>query len=1116
MLAIAWLCAALAAEPLLLDAGGLDSPVHPGFARLDPYGSTDPRATWEKPPPRPARWVGEPDALAGDWLPPGGVLRLALEPGAWTLHVMLGEVSRTGPPWFAVRPGEPLGVRVDGAPRLHEEVPDGEAFLASPWYARAPFPAFVDGETEWERQVAPRHPWRSVDVVVGEDGLSVEPYGAALQALVAVPAAEVALGEVLRETTALARREAFETFVAPESTVWGVPATGSGPLRVQALGWDALPDADAPATTSLSWALAPDERTGVALWLFPGDGAVTWRVEGLDGLDVRGHEIHWLDQRGHTARTRQPRPAFLRPSDGTLRGGQGAPVGLGLVVRVPAHAAPGAVSGRVVLERGADRVVVPISARVRDLPLAPLPVPVGFFADVRIAATLAGGSGSELARDALEADLALMREHGATAVALARASPWPGRWTEADLASPALFEHAVAQWRALGGTDFVWMDPFHELVARYRSPGSPDADARLARAVALAQIAARHDVPIYVYDEEGGRRFDAVQEGAEVAAALRSAAPGVRLFAAVPHPLEWDAAGTWDVALTTHQPTLSAATTARIRATGASPWAYNLVPGRAAPGLMLWALGAEGMLQWHWNDAGGDPFDDVHQTTQHQYAIGAPGGIAAWPTVMLASFAEGIADHRYLATLEALVDDAERARSPRRRAAALHGRALLDAARGAMDGAWPVGVHDGSIASEQRLALLRDAVGDAAEALRAYARPTRTARPDPPEAATALRWSTQPVVRLPTRRPWAPPVQDGVPTSASPHLALDGQLDEPGWSLGSPGRSAQLLPDGPPVPDVGLRALVTPDGLALAITGLPPGYRARILVDPQGAGQRWFVVTVDASVVAEVCGFPPLTLPVERYLSPRAAPCVPAPTPRVASDGETREILWSWTSLGPASGALRVGGQVLGPDGVVATWTRTPGRTLGPDDALPLADGRPAAWLRIAPAARDGVRTATLRAASGPRGRWQWVVMDRGALLQAGAVNLEGAEATFTFAEPGHEWFTVLAVADEPGPLPHATMARARWDYGDLALTTPVFDDAIELAWRLPAAVSELEITVRDVDGALLGDARVDLDAGTGALRVEADPGWPDTVRVEAAGFGVLGTALRRHRHGAP
>lgn len=699
-----------AGEIVVLDAGSLTSPVLPGFDRLHLEGSTDPRARWTEPPDR-ALVYPEPDPLAQDALL-GGVLHLDVPAGAWDLWVLQGYIDARR---SQVGQVPAVGFDVNDVPVGRTHPPDDLAsYLASDWYAANPFPVFRAGESEWDRQVDHAYRWTHARVDVAEGGLELHPVGLPLMAVVAAPAERQVEAEVVLEAARAARRDAYHRFTHPAATTWDLPSLGEGALAIQAGPIDAWPDPSLARTDpALQLAGCPGERLVELLWLFPGDGPARFEITGLEGVEVSVSEVHWLDHASVARRSRRPRPAFLRPTEGEFRGGQGVPLGLALTLTVPETAA----RGQLVLQREGERLDVPIDLRVRDVQLAPS-LPTGFFVYARRVAAQKAGRGSAAVLDLHSRDFELMAERGMTHVVLG-ALFFPGL-PHADQPWDSSYVVSVLDlWAAAGGTRATWIDPLILLKRRaYRSDGDvlpPPENRDLYRA--LFAVADRDDdleVGFFLYDEQAYRRLDAVARAPTLAAAVREwAPPGAKLFAAVPHPADLEVAPSFDLLAVTDAPTLDADRIAALQAAGAEVLAYNLPAGRSGP-LMAWAAGADGLLQWSWHDAPGDPFNDVHQVRPSWlYVYLSPEG-TLWPSVHLEAMSRGLVTQRYLRTLEAQVEWLEAHHRSRR---AHRGQALLAASRAAWAGSSANPLLDDEVLSAQAGRDLHEAVAAEVERL---------------------------------------------------------------------------------------------------------------------------------------------------------------------------------------------------------------------------------------------------------------------------------------------------------------------------------------------------------------------------------------------------------------
>lgn len=715
MLGVAVAAEPAATDPLLLDAGNLiDAPLI-GFSRLSLDGSDDTRVSWSTPPMRVKSDRG-PDPLSMDHVV-GGVLQLNLEPGEWAGWAMLGSESQT----YASEAGAEFGLVGGTDEVLLVERAKGEAFFLTDDYTRNPFPVFRPEQTSWHRQVAHRHPWREFSVMVPKGGLQLQAFGKPLQALVLVPRNRAMEGELLVEVADAERQEHFHTHIRPSATQWTLPdVSGEGPLTVHVADWRAFPDKAAAVERPepLRFEVAPSERFGRILWLFPGDGDAEWRVDGLEDFQVRGSQVHWLDASFNSRRDERPRPAFMRPSQGRLEGDQGVPVGVALEFEVPPDAR-GEHSGRIWLKRGDELVSVTVEIRIRKLALAAPAADVGFYYDAHPAVAHATGDLSVFHRLVVRQDFALMHRYGMRAVAMRFATPFPKRFAEIE-EDTEVFEELARLWRASGGGHVLWLDPFFLMRAPAfgaldADPLAPEVMERLGFALRAAERVG--DAGLLISDE-GARKHVAFPDRAVVAlTAAREMGHDVKLYGTMPHAIDQEVMGPHvDGAMIFRLPDQDPQWGQRLREKGASPWAYNLTPGRSGPGLVTWEMEVDGLMQWHFNDTYGDPFDDTHMRRQFVYALLGPAG-EVWPTPILVSFGEGVIDQRYLVTLEALVGAFEAHPSPRRQAMATRGRALLESARESVRTGDVLGRHDGEAFSEASLDRLRGALGDEAEKL---------------------------------------------------------------------------------------------------------------------------------------------------------------------------------------------------------------------------------------------------------------------------------------------------------------------------------------------------------------------------------------------------------------
>lgn len=700
--------AALASQPLLLDAGPGSAP--DGFVQLDLHGADDPRVRWLQAPQ--AAIPGDfPDPLAGDALV-GGSLRLALEPGVWHVWVMLGVEHAT-----LAQSIQPYGLRVGEVDLLRVTPPsDFASWIADPERTEA-WPSFLPGETAWDRVIRPAHRWLEVDVTVGGQGLLLTPFGRPLQALVLAQTEQIAAVRSQLATADEARRDWFYDHFYPTLRD-EVPPFATGPARVVLADWEATPDLSAPPATGWSPRLARGDRQGTVAWSLPGDASVWASVEGLDDLQVELFTVGWLDAAQHGTRATRVRPALLAP--GTGRPTQGLPVGTAITVSVPPGARAGHHRGTLVLQSGGSTFRVPIDAVVLDLDLPQAPVPSGFIMQLNVAATVLDGQGSDTVRRLLQEDFARMRTLGCEAITL-KGALIGSRFPEGDLGpSIQLTQDAIAAWAAQGGRALQWADP--KVTLHQAGFVHPERDA-LAGALGgpmKTLLAAVDSAPLPVvvglWEEEGGwKNADALLLAQKIVPEIRALAPHIRLGASAGHPEDLAVAGLIDVVAIGNLPTLRRSAVEQVQALGGTAWAYNLAPGRTGP-LAAWAAGVEAFVQWHWGPEIVDPFDDVHQIPIWWYAAPGPDG-HVWHTAQAERFGQGIADTRYLALLETRATAALTHRSARVRAQAERALTLLHDVRATLDGALASTAWDGEMLAPRSLDLLRDAVVSALIAL---------------------------------------------------------------------------------------------------------------------------------------------------------------------------------------------------------------------------------------------------------------------------------------------------------------------------------------------------------------------------------------------------------------
>jgi len=307
-------------------------------------------------------------------------------------------------------------------------------------------------------------------------------------------------------------------------------------------------------------------------------------------------------------------------------------------------------------------------------------------------------------------------------------------------------------------------------------------------------------------------------------------------------------------------------------------------------------------------------------------------------------------------------------------------------------------------------------------------------------------------------------------------------------------------------PEVRLKVLRIPEGLAFAVDGLPEGASTGILVNPDGLETRWWTVTLAGErAVWEVCDFGGRTFAFERAVLPRAAVCreVEGGFP-AARSGEVWEVLFPWSELTPPTELIRVDWRVIGPGRRGGGWSPRD-RELSPHGGLALVPSSQAR-LGLTPHPDQGRFEARAvvphpGAAGVEPGSWTWRLVYRDRVLEEGTVDVARAADGSLVGRFGGSLpllFRLGLVVVAPGGDPFPA-AAARWFsvQHHATLATPIFTDTLRIAYRVSAPQEDLRVSVTDRAGAPLGAGVVDLPTGEGTLRITARPAWPDEVRVQ-------------------
>lgn len=716
---------ALAQDPISLDAQPETGHLMPGFSALTPLGSTDARVRWRTPP---ARWTrhDDMDALASDAIAPGGVLEIELQPGSYVAYVLMDEHRWT----FRPPAGKQISLIIDEEAHPFLDIPVGNAFFRSEHYARNPFPDFSTQTNSWARQAGRRASWRPVAFEARGPVTTLGWSGAALHGLWIATKAESASAEVELALVDSRREQDYLKHVDPLIYEPIPPLSQEGPLGLELGDLDLIPDPERAAPgLSIQRRAARGERISMMIAVHGGDGGASVEVDPRATF-LELHEAHWLDHR--VVNVLRPRPTVLRPLDSELRGGQGYPPVLLLTAAVPEDASDD-LRTSLQITRGGETATVEIEIQLRSLHLEPLRAHVGAFMDMRAPLTYAHGHESEQAWSGFEQDIGLLRARGFNTIALRLTGPLEpglhGSWLKPE--PPETWLSAVDRWRASGGGRALWVEPLFQIMRPlYADPeGSlvPDKQDPGPLFDTLIRAATeREGVCLYLYDENAMKSDARLRDrAAGFIDLLRSQTDqDLCLAGALPHPYEIPLSEHLDVAMWSYTPRISRQTGSTFRQSGAESFMYLMPEDRAGVGLIPWAMGAEGFLQWHLSETHGDPFDQITPRPSFHQTILAPDGESIWPLVGLETLGEGLVDWRYLQTLQDLVDELEPRRRPRIRRKVQAAKELLAMARQGLDGRFPH-LREHGLITDESLRLLRAEAGDLAEDLARFSRRQR-------------------------------------------------------------------------------------------------------------------------------------------------------------------------------------------------------------------------------------------------------------------------------------------------------------------------------------------------------------------------------------------------------
>jgi hypothetical protein len=626
--------AALHAPPLLpagargFSFGPQDAPLFPGFERV-----TRNDARVEQGRAEPVLRPGV-DALIGAGLRGVERARLPWPKGPARVSLWIEDVGE----WETLPIALERRVRVNGRDFLLERRTP-EQWIAQRYLAGQDDEAGADGDP-WRAHGARRGRLVTGETEADESGVLIELAGesansAFLSAALIEPAgARTALDDV--ETR---RAQAFRD-------LWRVATPARAQEPHARIDWR---DAQ-PQTARVALARGSGARLRIAL---RSDEARQVRAEWESALPMR---LWWaqarLERRAVGLNLLEPRADFLRAARNAapLRANEDRI--FEAWIEAPPDALAGRQRARIVFTAQGETRVAPIEIDVLDADLPAPARPAGYYLD--------------------EAP------HFA---ALPNAADARRRQTACDLtflSSLGLTGNAPAFTTPIGaGADAFIVDALAAAVAGVAAPALAYAPAKRVRAqmgigagaAKLAQASAQLralglPAPAWSVADEPALDDAAAQDLAWWTQALRAADPQTKLAAQLNNRAQARLLDLIDVAIVNPGFGVDAPDVALARARGRSVWLYNTDAPRLSAGLWLKAVGAERYLQWHARMPTADPFDPTdgrEADVQVLYPSVEPCPVQHDIHADLLAMAEGVADKRWLAWLEARPEPQARA-----------------------------------------------------------------------------------------------------------------------------------------------------------------------------------------------------------------------------------------------------------------------------------------------------------------------------------------------------------------------------------------------------------------------------------------------------------------------
>lgn len=621
-------------EIIRLDIGGQHSAVLDGFQRVSRDGGVG--ASWAIVPNVMSANVF-PDALCDNAT--AGVLTVEGD-GGW----MAVRVSAFSPGPGGRRGSGLWTLKIDDRPAYQPDIPARiEDFLPSPHFMPVRRPVFREGESAWDRILKHQHPWIVVPVpAAGPVDVSV--IGRTWEAVIRAPS-ETVLRSAMEQADAAARAD----YIA-HADVTARPPLPVGGQGIEVANWGVLPDpaaAGAPSTWSMQGSRG--EVLGGVVWVHGEQGTVQVEADDAAFIETALTEAVWYDSRGRPSRNARPQPSVLEEIDGELLGGQGMPVGLGVRLRIDPRAPTGRHRLQLRLSGTSGDYLVPVEIDVLPFELDPA-IPTGPFVTMNLFHARWHGVGSPGSLAYIDRAMDMLAERGFTNIGLQNAMFGLGG-TAVDL---SVVTHVLDGWVARGGQWFHWTDVKRDLRndAMYDNDTVVLSDNRLDRTGEMLRGISGRGIPVTVAltEEEGWKSAEAVRRAVDYSELVRTVTPAdVWLTGHVGHALGWTLGPHWDVMTWSGHPA-ETWSYAQQATSGIPLVAYNFGAGRGGS-LRAWHLDAVAHLEWQFADEPSDPFVGVEANRSVTFSVLGPDGLP-WSTPWFERFAIGVADARYLRTLD--------------------------------------------------------------------------------------------------------------------------------------------------------------------------------------------------------------------------------------------------------------------------------------------------------------------------------------------------------------------------------------------------------------------------------------------------------------------------------